>query len=148
MFFKSSTWLVLYCLIFVSESFYLDKSPASILCGLRTVYGFKIIENQFINKNYWNLQKDDLIAYYGYAAETHNIITEDGYILTVFRANSKNSTTQNRKPVIIQHGLLISSDDYCLNPPHQALSEGKQCFSVFLGSLNNQVNSLEIVSSS
>lgn len=62
-----------------------------------------------------------MIRFYGYEAETHEITTEDGYILTVFRCNSKTSTAKKKKPVIVQHGLLLSSDDFCINPPNQAL---------------------------
>lgn len=62
-----------------------------------------------------------MITFYGYEAEVHNVITEDGYILTIFRCNSKQSTESKKKPVILQHGLLVSSDDFCVNVPDQAL---------------------------
>lgn len=67
--------------------------------------------------------QEQLIKYYGYDAEMHEVTTKDGYILTIFRCNSKNSTTQVRRPVIVQHGLLVSSDDFCINPPDQSLGE-------------------------
>lgn len=52
----------------------------------------------------------------------HKVTTEDGYILTVFRCNSKKTASQaNKRAVIVQHGLLASSDDFCINDPTQGL---------------------------
>lgn len=52
----------------------------------------------------------------------HTVTTEDGYILTVFRCNSNKTASQaNKKAVIVQHGLLGSSDDFCINDPSQGL---------------------------
>lgn len=47
--------------------------------------------------------------------------TQDGYILTVFRCNSKIEFPGPKKAVILQHGILSSSDDFCVNIPEQAL---------------------------
>lgn len=47
--------------------------------------------------------------------------TEDGYILTIFRCNSKRNITQKRKPLIAQHGIVGSSDDFTTNIPSQAI---------------------------
>ncbi|GLG98546.1 Lipase [Gryllus bimaculatus] len=66
----------------------------------------------------------ELITKYGYPVEQHEVTTEDGYILTVFRIPyGKTSTTKtaNRKPVYVQHGLLSSSDDWILARPQRAL---------------------------
>lgn len=41
----------------------------------------------------------------------------------MFRCNSKANTAKNKKPVIVTHGLLLSSDDFCINPPNQALGD-------------------------
>lgn len=65
--------------------------------------------------------QDELIRYHGYEAEEHSVTTEDGYILTIFRCNSRNTTIKRKRPVIIQHGLLLSSDDFCVNFPDKAL---------------------------
>lgn len=72
----------------------------------------------------------------------HKVTTEDGYILTVFRCNSNKTTTQaNKKAVIVQHGLLASSDDFCINDPSQGLgtyiklNHGNEClFHLFVRS--------------
>lgn len=70
-----------------------------------------------------------MIEHYGYEAETHEVTTEDGYILTVFRCNSKKSTSNRRKVVVIQHGLLDSNDTHCLYP---AYSLGETAFTFVL----------------
>ncbi|XP_055295162.1 lipase 1-like [Sitodiplosis mosellana] len=65
---------------------------------------------------------DQLIQYYGYQSEVHHVTTIDGYILTVFRCNSKKAFSGKKKAVILQHGLLSSSDDFTVNIPSQSLS--------------------------
>lgn len=68
--------------------------------------------------------QDELIAHYGYIPEEHSTITQDGYILTVFRCNSKKfASKKKKKAVIIQHGLLGSSDEFCVNDPSQGLGK-------------------------
>ncbi|XP_050310870.1 uncharacterized protein LOC126746602 [Anthonomus grandis grandis] len=43
---------------------------------------------------------------YGYSFEKHQVITQDGYILTLHRIPSKNQSTEGRsQPVLIVHGL-------------------------------------------
>jgi len=60
----------------------------------------------------------------GYPCETHQVVTDDGYILTVFRIpyGVKNSNPTNRPPVFLQHGLLDSSFTWILNEPYESLS--------------------------
>ncbi|XP_063628450.1 lipase 3-like [Cydia splendana] len=53
-----------------------------------------------------DLRCDQLIAKYGFPVETHEVVTEDGYILKMFRIPS------DGPPVLVQHGLSGSADDY------------------------------------
>ena len=78
-----------------------------------------------IKLNYFFItcDQDQLIEYYGYKSEVHSVTTKDGYILTVFRCNSNKPSSSNKKAVILQHGLLGSSDDFSVNIPSQALGE-------------------------
>lgn len=101
-------------------------SATDVMCGLSTVKNF------FFSIRKLNLNKcvvvllstqAELIRSRGYEAETHNVITKDGYVLTIFRCNSKLSTAKKKKPVIISHGLTSSSDHFVITPPHQSLSE-------------------------
>lgn len=57
-----------------------------------------------------------MIEYYGYIPETHQIQTDDGYLLTLHRINySPNCTEEEKKgPLLIQHGLFSSSADWVL----------------------------------
>lgn len=51
----------------------------------------------------------------GYAAETHTVETEDGYILALHRIPGPKSGKQGGQPVFLQHGLLVSSADWVLS---------------------------------
>lgn len=81
-------------------------------------YFMKIIILNIITHN-----QDQLIEYYGYKSEVHNVTTDDGYRLTVFRCNSNKTSATNKKAVILQHGLMASSDDFTVNIPSQGLGE-------------------------
>ncbi|GLG98543.1 Lipase 1 [Gryllus bimaculatus] len=68
------------------------------------------------------LTTPELISKYGYPSETHEIITEDGYILTFHRIPyGRNSVakTANPKPLYLQHGLMSSSDDWIITGPEK-----------------------------
>lgn len=59
--------------------------------------------------------------HFNYPAESHDIITEDGYILKVFRVQKKGSVIKSGlKPMILQHGLLDSSDTWLINDEDKA----------------------------
>ncbi|KAM3959391.1 lipase 3 [Aphomia sociella] len=58
----------------------------------------------------------DLILKYGYAVEKHELDTEDGYILTMFRI------PRNGPIVFLMHGLLGSADDYVVAGPETGLA--------------------------
>lgn len=52
----------------------------------------------------------------GYPTQAHRVVTEDGYVLRLFRIQSKDSDFLKPKPpVLLQHGLLDSADDWVLN---------------------------------
>lgn len=64
----------------------------------------------------------ELIQKYGYPAEVHQVITEDGYILTMHRIpHGKNSSGGPRPVAFVQHGLFSSSADWLLNRVDKAL---------------------------
>ncbi|XP_072401016.1 lipase 1-like [Diabrotica undecimpunctata] len=49
----------------------------------------------------------------GMTAEPHKVITEDGYILKIFRIKPLNRMEQeNREPVLLQHGMLGSCEHF------------------------------------
>lgn len=60
----------------------------------------------------------DIIRSRGFIAEEHNVITKDGYILTIQRIVNPNVRPEFRsklKPAILQHGLMSSSVDWVIN---------------------------------
>jgi len=60
----------------------------------------------------------------GYPCETHMVVTEDGYILNMHRIpwGKHGNTADVKPPVLLQHGLMCSSEDWVINPPGQALA--------------------------
>lgn len=67
------------------------------------------------------------IESHGYPAETHQVETEDGYVLTMFRIPyspklNNNDAATPRPAVLIQHGLFSCSDCFLLNGPDNALA--------------------------
>jgi hypothetical protein len=72
------------------------------------------------------LLQPELVTKYGYPAETHTVLTADGYFLTLHRIpRGRHNTTQQRRPVILQHGILSSSADWVILGPDKALG---MCF--------------------
>ena len=64
----------------------------------------------------WTLQEQ--IERRGYLFEQHQIITDDGYILTAFRVPGKRSEKAGevlRQPVIMQHGLVDDGGTWFFN---------------------------------
>ena len=65
----------------------------------------------------------ELIEHHGYKVEVHKVITDDGYILKLFRIpqGKFSNSSVKKEPVIVQHGLLSSSDDWLLHPAQENL---------------------------
>lgn len=57
-----------------------------------------------------------IIRKYGYPLEEHEVITEDGYILSMFRIPGNGSA------VFLMHGLLGCADDYVMAGPDSGLA--------------------------
>lgn len=76
----------------------------------------------FLNDSYI-FGQNELCEYYGYKSEVHTVTTDDGYILTLFRCNAKKTSINNKKVVVLHHGVLSSSDDYAMNMPSQGLGK-------------------------
>ncbi|KAL0892712.1 hypothetical protein ABMA27_014429 [Loxostege sticticalis] len=66
-----------------------------------------------------------LVSKYGYPIESHEVVTPDGYILTLHRIphgrDQNNRPDPNKKVVILVHGLMSSSACYLVLGPKNAL---------------------------
>ncbi|XP_039745463.1 lipase 3-like [Pararge aegeria] len=72
----------------------------------------------YIEDTYLNFTQ--LATKYGYPSEQHSVITEDGYVLTVFRILPKCSPAKGF-PVILGHGIYDSSDTWIFTGPDTGL---------------------------
>lgn len=69
-----------------------------------------------------DMNSSEIIKYWGYPCENHDIVTEDGYILTVQRIpHGRGGKQKNKIPVFLQHGLIDSSATWINNPPEESL---------------------------
>ncbi|XP_062544060.1 lipase 3-like [Armigeres subalbatus] len=61
-----------------------------------------------------------LIWKYGYNVEEHQVPTEDGYILSMYRIPPRSGTTTKR-PILMMHSLMSSCSDFILIGPKHGL---------------------------
>ncbi|XP_052755651.1 lipase 1-like [Galleria mellonella] len=82
------------------------------------------------DKHYLSYSRDsslnftELATKYGYQSQEHQVVTEDGYLLKVFRVSQGRNCDGRRRspPVILMHGLLQSSDSWLDAGPGAALA--------------------------
>uniref|UniRef100_A0A8C6YF97 Lipase n=1 Tax=Naja naja TaxID=35670 RepID=A0A8C6YF97_NAJNA len=71
------------------------------------------------------LNSKELILYWKYPLEEHYVVTEDGYILNLFRiphGRENNTTTSPKRVVFLQHGLLVDVAQWYQNFPDNSLA--------------------------
>lgn len=68
----------------------------------------------------WTNSQPQLIRKYGYNLEKHQVLTEDGYLLALFRIPPRRGPSTKR-PVLMMHSLMSSCSDFILIGPKHAL---------------------------
>lgn len=90
-----------------------------------------------------NIQKDERFnftqlaeKYFG-ACEQYDVVTEDGYILTIFRLDGRgNNSISERNPILLWHGIFDSADIFILRGLNSTgISLAKAGYDVWFGNV-------------
>ncbi|XP_060042658.1 gastric triacylglycerol lipase-like [Erinaceus europaeus] len=95
---------------------------ASLISALGTAQGYFGQLN--IKNPEANMNISQMISYWGYPSEEHEVLTADGYVLTVNRIphGKKDSENRGQRPVVyLQHGFLTSATNWISNLPNNSL---------------------------
>ncbi|XP_066204733.1 gastric triacylglycerol lipase-like [Saccopteryx leptura] len=96
---------------------------ANLISALGTTQGFFGKLNPESPEVTMNISQ--MISYWGYPSEEYEVVTEDGYVLEIYRIphGKKNSENRGQRPVVfLQHGLLTSATNWISNLPNNSLA--------------------------
>ncbi|KAM9061532.1 lipase member K-like [Sarcophilus harrisii] len=66
-----------------------------------------------------------VISYWGYPGEVYDVVTEDGFILGLYRIpyGKEHSERKAPRPIFyLQHGMFVSAKTWVTNPPYSSLA--------------------------
>lgn len=92
-----------------------------LLSGSMSVQG--LITDKTVNPEA-SMSVKEIIEYWGYPCETYEVVTEDGYILVLFRIphGKEGNLSEDKKEVaFLQHGVLVDAANWIQNPPKRSL---------------------------
>uniref|UniRef100_A0A8C5KV41 Lipase n=1 Tax=Jaculus jaculus TaxID=51337 RepID=A0A8C5KV41_JACJA len=89
---------------------------------LGTIFGL-FVKNAMNPEAHMNIS--EIISYWGYPWEVYTVVTEDGYILPVYRIPHGKNDFNNlalKPAVLLQHGLALTASIWVVNPPNNSLA--------------------------
>nr|AAH55815.1 Lipk protein [Mus musculus] len=104
---------------------FLATTCCVLLSGPIDGYKQESITNPEANMNIVCVFQSELISYWGYPYEKHDVITEDGYILGTYRIPHGKGCSRKTAPkavVYLQHGLIASANNWICNLPNNSLA--------------------------
>ncbi|XP_063625208.1 lipase 3-like [Cydia splendana] len=119
-------------LLFISE----------VSAGLNIISAVANLTSRPLQKLFADL-KDfiELAAENGYIAEKHDVVTIDGYILTMFRIPPKNNCTK-KVPILVMHGLLQGAEGFLdAGPEAPGFLLAQECYDSWFGNVRGNYHS-------
>uniref|UniRef100_A0A8C8W452 Lipase n=1 Tax=Peromyscus maniculatus bairdii TaxID=230844 RepID=A0A8C8W452_PERMB len=68
-----------------------------------------------------NMNVSEIISFWGYVYEEYEVVTEDGYILPLYRIPHGKNESISKPVVYLQHGWTLSASIWLVNPPKSSL---------------------------
>ncbi|XP_063366260.1 lipase 3-like [Cydia amplana] len=112
------------------------------LAGLNVVSAIANLTSRPLQKSLAQL-KDfiELAAENGYIAEAHEVVTEDGYILKMFRIPPRNNCTK-KVPILVMHGLLQGAEAFLdAGPEAPGYVFAQECYDSWFGNVRGNYHS-------
>ncbi|XP_063623110.1 lipase 3-like [Cydia splendana] len=83
----------------------------------------------------------EIAAENGYFAEAHEVVTEDGYILKMFRIPPRNNCTK-KVPILLMHGFLQGAECFLdAGPEAPGFLLAQECYDLWFGNVRGNYHS-------
>ncbi|XP_063623034.1 lipase 3-like [Cydia splendana] len=119
-------------LLFISEAL----AGINVLSAVENVISRPIQETLADLKDFIEIAAEN-----GYIAEKHEVVTEDGYILTMFRIPPGNNCTK-KVPILVMHGLLQGAEGFLdAGPEAPGFLLAQECYDSWFGNVRGNYHS-------